>query len=70
MQRSLEYHLRFGMYPGVITSSDPADSLLEITKSYLYRDVLEYQSVKNPDLLLKLLQALALQIGNEFRTMN
>ena len=65
MQRSLEYHLRFGMYPGVITSSDPADLLLEITKSYLYRDVLEYQSVKNPDLLLKLLQALALQIGNE-----
>jgi len=37
----------------------------EIAKSYLYKDVLEYQVVKNPDLLHRLLQALALQIGSE-----
>jgi predicted AAA+ superfamily ATPase len=65
IQHSYEYHLRFGMYPGVISSDDPAESLLVISRSYLYKDILEYQSVKNPDLLHKLLQALALQIGSE-----
>ncbi|NCP16384.1 ATP-binding protein [bacterium] len=65
MQRSLEYHLRFGMYPGVVLSDDPTETLLEITRSYLYKDVLEFQSVKNPDLLRRLLQALALQVGSE-----
>ena len=39
--------------------------MLEIATSYLYRDVLEYQSVKSPDVLRRLLQALALQVGNE-----
>jgi predicted AAA+ superfamily ATPase len=65
MHRLLEYHLRFGMYPGVLASDNPDEALLEITKSYLYKDILEYQTVKKPDLLRKLLQALALQIGGE-----
>ncbi len=65
MQRSLDYHLRFGMYPGVLASDQPAEDLFEITKSYLYKDLLEFQTVKNPDILRKLLQALALQIGSE-----
>ncbi len=65
IQRSLEYHLRYGMYPGIVFVDNPAESLLEITKSYLYKDILEFQSVKNPDLLHRLLQALALQVGSE-----
>ncbi|MGA2491266.1 MAG: ATP-binding protein [Anaerolineales bacterium] len=65
MQRSLEYHLRYGMYPGVVFRDEPAETLLEITRSYLYKDVLEFQTVKNPDLLHRLLQALALQVGSE-----
>lgn len=65
IQRSIEYHLRFGMYPGVVSNDDPTESLLEITKSYLYKDLLEYQVVKNPDILRKLLQTLALQVGSE-----
>ena len=65
IQRSLEYHMRYGMYPGIIFKDHPAEALLEMTKSYLYKDILEFQSVKNPDLLRRLLQALALQIGSE-----
>jgi len=65
IQRLLEYHLRFGMYPGVLSSDHPGEVLQEISKSYLYKDLLEYQTIKNPDLLRKLLQALALQIGSE-----
>jgi predicted AAA+ superfamily ATPase len=65
IQRLFEYHLRYGMYPGVLSSDTPSESLLEISKSYLYKDILEYQTIKNPALLHKLLQALALQIGSE-----
>ncbi len=63
--RLLERRLRYGMYPGVITADDPVEMVREIASSYLYCDVLEYQSVKSPDLLRRLLQALALQVGNE-----
>jgi len=63
--RLLEHRLRYGMYPGVVVADDPGETVLEIAASYLYRDVLEYQSVKSPDLLRRLLQALALQVGGE-----
>ncbi|OGO27933.1 MAG: ATPase [Chloroflexi bacterium RBG_16_54_11] len=65
VQRLIGYYMRFGTYPGVISSGEPDKNLLEITSSYLYKDVLEYQTVKNPDLLRQLLQALALQVGAE-----
>lgn len=64
-RRLLERRLRYGMYPSIITSDDPAATVLEIANSYLYRDVLEHQTVKNPDILRRLLQALALQVGSE-----
>ena len=64
-RRLLETRLRFGLYPGVVASADPEEIIREISNSYLYRDVLEYQTVRNPDLLRRLLQALALQIGGE-----
>lgn len=64
-RRLLEQRLRFGAYPGVITADDPAGAIQEIASSYLYRDALEHQTVKNPDTLRRLLQALALQIGSE-----
>lgn len=64
-RRLLEQRLRFGSYPGVVTADDPAAAIQEIAGSYLYRDALEYQTVKNPDTLRRLLQALALQIGSE-----
>jgi len=64
-RRLLERRLRFGTYPGVLAADDPASTILEIANSYLYRDVLEYQTVRNPDQLRRLLQALALQIGGE-----
>lgn len=65
LQRLLEHRLRYGMYPGVVFGDDPAAEVIEIATSYLYRDVLEYQAVKSSDLLRRLLQALALQVGGE-----
>ena len=49
----------------MITSDDPAATILEITNSYLYRDALEHQTIKNPNSLRRLVQALALQVGSE-----
>jgi len=65
--RILERRMLLGMYPEVTRKDEnEARSLLKnITQSYLYKDILQYQDIKNPEILERLLQALALQIGNE-----
>ena len=67
INRSLENRLIFGMYPEVAIKSgeEQKQAIKDITKSYLFKDVLQYQNIKNPEILEKLLQALALQVGNE-----
>lgn len=55
-----------GFYPDVILNPDRAEAILyEITKSYLYKDILTFHGIRNSDALDKLLKALALQVGNE-----
>ena len=61
----LEEFLIYGMYPEVVTGSKKQKILLQLSGSYLYKDILELVNIKNPDLLLKLLNALALQVGSE-----
>jgi hypothetical protein len=66
MNRLLEEKLVFGMYPGVaFAGPDREKRVRELATSYSYKDVLAYQDIRNPELLEKLLQALALQIGSE-----
>ena len=56
----------YGMYPEVITHFNEAESILkQIAGSYLYKDLLEYQGIRKPEVLDKLLLALALQLGSE-----
>jgi predicted AAA+ superfamily ATPase len=62
----LEEFLIYGLYPEVVTSSNKKQKiLLQLSGSYLYKDVLELVNIKKPDLLIKLLNALALQVGSE-----
>lgn len=64
--RLLEERLVFGSYPGVIFAGpDREKRVRELATSYSYKDVLAYQDIRNPELLEKLLQALALQVGSE-----
>lgn len=63
--RLLSSRLVFGTYPGVINTTEKIALLREISETYLYKDILDLQSVKSPELLRRLLQALALQIGSE-----
>lgn len=66
INRLLAERMVFGMYPGVIFASDNKEQVLrELATSYSYKDVLAFQDIRKPEILEKLLQALALQIGNE-----
>ncbi len=66
IRRILERQMTFGGYPEVVSAGlDTKNRLKEIVQSYLYKDVLEYQKIKHSEMLDKLLQALALQIGSE-----
>lgn len=62
----LEEFLIYGLYPEVVTATTKKQrALQELTNSYLYKDILELTNIKKPDLLSKLLNALALQVGSE-----
>ncbi|MDR0711930.1 MAG: ATP-binding protein [Prevotellaceae bacterium] len=64
--RLLEYRIIYGMYPEVVTNSDDAKRILRtLTNSYLYKDLLSYKGIRKPDVLQRLVQALALQVGSE-----
>ena len=60
--------LRLGSYPDVVTvptESEAIENLTQLCEAYLFKDVLKWQSVKNSEMLSRLLKALALQLGNE-----
>ena len=62
----LPQYLVYGMYPEVVTNiSDAKEVLTNIASSYLYKDVLALSGIKRPQLLEKILKALAWQVGNE-----
>jgi predicted AAA+ superfamily ATPase len=64
--RDLENRLIYGYYPDVINHrGEERDILNEITQSYLFKDILSFASIKKPEVLEKILQALAFQIGSE-----
>lgn len=65
-KRMLESRLVYGSYPEVVVKPQESKRILSnIVNSYLYRDLLSYQGIKRPELLQKLVRALALQVGNE-----
>lgn len=66
LRRLLEKRIIFGMYPEIVEKPDEGSVLLKsLAGSYLYKDVLQYQNLRHPELLDKLLTALALQMGSE-----
>lgn len=66
VKQSLDSRLIYGSYPDVINNPEDARAILtNLCNSYLYKDLLEYDKVRRPVLLEKLLVALALQVGSE-----
>ncbi len=63
---NLENRLIYGCYPEVVTHlGEEQERLLLLSDSYLYKDLLTYEKIKKPALLVTLLKALALQMGSE-----
>ena len=68
-KRTLENRLIYGSYPDIIMHPEEARRYLtDLTQSYLYKDVFSLDSLRKPQLLDKLLQALAFQVGSEVST--
>jgi len=65
-EQQLEDRLLYGFYPDVLNNPGEEISILKnLVNSYLYRDILAYSEIRKPEVLDKLVQALALQVGNE-----
>ena len=66
--QNLENYLIFGMYPEVLNFGNDKGKITylhELRNSYLLKDVLELENIRNADKLYDLLRLLAYQIGNE-----
>jgi uncharacterized protein len=63
----LEHRLLYGYYPEVV-DSEPRQAqkiLNDLSDGLMYKDLLSLDQLKKPSLLVKLLQAVALQVGSE-----
>lgn len=64
--QQLGMRLLYGMYPDVINNiGDEIEVLKNLVNSYLYKDILAFNNIQKPEILEKLLRALAFQIGSE-----
>ena len=64
--RMIPHRMVYGYYPEVVSSPGAERAVLkELSDSYLYKDILSLDSISKPDKLVRLLKALALQIGSQ-----
>jgi predicted AAA+ superfamily ATPase len=58
--------LIYGFYPGVIdlNTKEKRLKLLSLSNDYLFKDIFKFEQLRNPEVLRKLLKAIALQVGN------
>lgn len=64
--RMIPHRMVYGFYPEVVTSpGEEREVLQELSDSYLYKDILALESINKSDKVVKLLQALAYQIGEQ-----
>lgn len=62
----LNHRLIYGTYPEIIDNEGKEKDLLQLlSSSYLYKDLFIHEQIKKPQILEKLLRALAFQISSE-----
>lgn len=65
-KRFLEFRLIYGYYPEIVSKKVEEKELLKLlVNSYLYKDILNLEKIKKPQILEKIVKVLALQVGNE-----
>jgi len=66
VEQQLEHRLVFGMFPDVLNRIGREEQVLnDLTAAYLYKDILALSGIKKPEIMEKLVLALALQCGSE-----
>jgi len=67
VESKIEKLLTLGSYPEVFTlnKEEAVQKIEQISSNYLFKDILNYEGLKKPKVLINLLKMLALQIGNE-----
>jgi predicted AAA+ superfamily ATPase len=64
--RLLPHRMIYGYYPEVVNSAgNEKEVLKQLSDSYLYKDIFTWENIKKPEKLMKLLQAIAFQVGSE-----
>jgi predicted AAA+ superfamily ATPase len=64
--RLIPHRMIYGYYPEVVSNpGNEAVILKELSDSFLYKDILSFESINKPDKIVRLLKALAFQIGNQ-----
>jgi predicted AAA+ superfamily ATPase len=65
-KRLIPHRLVYGYYPEVVTRQGAEEIVLrQLSNSYLYKDILRLEQIKKADNLIKLLQAIAYQVGSQ-----
>jgi uncharacterized protein len=65
-RRRLDNYLIYGTYPDIINNpGNETEILKNLISSYLYKDVFNFQDIRKPEFIDKLLEALALQVASE-----
>ena len=64
--RLIPHRMVYGYYPEVVSNPGSEHIILkELSDSFLYKDVLSLDSINKPDKIVRLLKALAYQIGSQ-----
>ncbi|MBN1926122.1 MAG: ATP-binding protein [Prolixibacteraceae bacterium] len=66
--QELENLIIYGSYPEILnfsSASEKMEYLISIRDSYLLKDILEFENIRNPAKITELLKLLAFQMGNE-----
>ena len=65
-KRMIPHRLVFGYYPEIVCNPGNEKTVLkQLSDSFLYRDILNSEKIQKTDGLIKLLQALAFQVGTQ-----
>jgi len=64
--RLIPHRMIYGYYPEVVSNPGNEPMILkELSDSFLYKDILSFESINKPDKIVRLLKALAFQIGSQ-----
>ena len=64
--RLIPHRMIYGYYPEVVSNPGNESIILkELADSFLYKDILSFESIKKTDKIIRLLKALAFQIGSQ-----